>query len=87
MGDGTLYLRYSGLCQANWAKFVIDSTVTSLAIWVHNSNGNYAYYSGSATVYPWYIHWSAMIDGTVASQACVTYQTNITSGSGCTDWY
>jgi hypothetical protein len=86
-GQGvTLYLRYSPLCNSNWARLVVNDPAFPLnSLWVENQNGNRSYFSnqsGSSL-------WSGMVDGSVAARACVEYWT-IGGGSlqdDCTDWF
>jgi hypothetical protein len=73
-GGVKLELRYSPSCGANWARMTPGQF--GWHFYVHNANGAYHDSTGlgeSST-------WTAMVDGTVAAQACF-------DTAGCTSWY
>jgi hypothetical protein len=80
-----LYLRYSPLCNSNWARLVIGDPGFQLhSLWVENTNGNRAYFSNQSGT----TLWSAMVDGSVPARACVeTWDMVGNPEDACTDWF
>jgi Protein of unknown function (DUF2690) len=63
---GTLTLRYSPLCAANWARFTGPKYQTQFTYWVetndHNASGHEDSYKGSG--------YTTMVDGTLLARVC-----------------
>ncbi|MFF2548083.1 DUF2690 domain-containing protein [Kitasatospora sp. NPDC058063] len=71
---GTIELRYSPSCKANWAR--VYGASDARHFWVQNSHGEAAYWmTFGATGY------SDMVDGAVEARACFS------DGETCTGWH
>jgi hypothetical protein len=88
-GTAWLVLRYSPLCNSNWATLSYNPGFPSHSIWVQNQNGNISYFSNQAGGPGGGTVWSAMVDGSVPAWACADFW--ILNGtqleSGCTGTY
>lgn len=88
-GEATLYLRYSPLCNSNWARLFAGGLFPFHSLWVQNQNGTFAYLSGSSGSEPSTL-WSAMVDGSVPARACVDYWQSPVHDkllTTCTPWF
>ncbi len=80
-GAGTLTLRYSPLCAANWALFTGPEKKSSVDYWVEtsdqNASGHQNAYNGSA--------YTTMVDGTLLARVC--WRDGAGQNGNCSGWY
>ncbi len=77
-GGGSVTLRYSPYCAANWARWNGGNNVINY--WVETRDGRTAGgYSGNSPDY------TTMVDGTQLARVC--YDNVVAQVSGCSGWY
>jgi Protein of unknown function (DUF2690) len=81
-GDGSVTLRYSPLCAANWARWNGPQKGTSKTIyWVVTSDNNASEQDDSDNL----PNYTSMVDGTLLAKVC--WSDNVSYITDCSGWY